>query len=247
MTRHFLVVGAQRCGTTWLHGLLAAHPQIAMARPGRPEPKAFLRADAVDLTTYRREFFAHATDEVAWGEKTTSYLESPGVPDRVAATLGRPRIVVQLRDPVRRAVSNWAFSRDHGLEDRPLDEALAADLTQPRSWDPAASSVSPFAYVSRGRYLEDLARWTDRFEVRVQLLEEMRADPHQVGELYDWLGVDPDFRPDLSTVPVHPSRTVTDEPDPRLLAQLREHYADSDAALAALLGRDLPWPTRRAA
>ncbi len=76
----------------------------------------------------------------------------------------------------------------------------------------------------------------------------MRADPDLVGELYDWLGVDADFRPDLSTIPVHPSEHVAEEPLPAdLLAQLREHYAASDAALATLLGRGLPWPTRRAA
>ena len=246
MTHHFLVVGAQRCGTTWLHGLLEAHPQIAMARPARPEPKVFWRPDPVDVDSYRRTFFAHATDELAWGEKSTSYLESPHVPDRVIATLGRPRIVVQLRDPVRRAVSNWAFSRDHGLEDRSLDEALETDLTGPRTWDPAVSSVSPFAYVSRGRYAEDLARWVGRFEVRVQLLEEMRSDPDRVAELYAWLGVDAGFRPDLATIGLHASEHPAAEPDPDLLARLREHYAESDAALAALLGRDLPWPTRGA-
>ena len=42
VTRHLLVIGAQRCGTTYLHDLLDAHPEIAMARPARPEPKVFL-------------------------------------------------------------------------------------------------------------------------------------------------------------------------------------------------------------
>lgn len=244
---HFLVIGAQRCGTTWLHDLLAAHPDIAMARPARPEPKVFLRPGPVGLQAYRTEFFGHATGERALGEKTTSYLESPEVPSRVATTLGRPQVVVQLRDPVRRAVSNWSFSRDHGLEQRPLAQALRADLAQPRRWDRQASSVSPFAYVSRGRYVEDLARWTDRFDVHVQFLEEMRAEPDRIGALYRWLGVDDGFRPDLAASRVNASSPVGDEPDPGLVEQLREHYADSDAALASLLRRDLPWPSGRAA
>ena len=51
MTRHFLIIGAQRCGTTFLHSLLDAHPYIAMARPSHPEPKVFLsdRSIAVGL------------------------------------------------------------------------------------------------------------------------------------------------------------------------------------------------------
>ena len=56
MAGHFLVVGAQRCGTTYLHDLLAAHPEIAMARPARPEPKAFLREEPPRADDYRAEF-----------------------------------------------------------------------------------------------------------------------------------------------------------------------------------------------
>ncbi|CAN5398434.1 sulfotransferase [soil metagenome] len=247
MSHHFLVIGAQRCGTTWLHDVLAGHPQIAMARPARPEPKAFLRPGTLDLDTYRSTFFGHATDERALGEKSTSYLESPDAPARVAASVGRPRIVVQLRDPVDRAVSNWSFSRDHGMEDRPLNEAVRADLTQPRPWDRATSSVSPFAYVTRGHYVRDLTRWTERFEVYVQFVTEVRAEPDRLSLLYRWLGVDERFRPHLDSVPTHPSSPTLDRLDPDLIEELREHYADSDAALSALLGRDLPWPVRQAA
>ncbi len=81
------VIGAQRCGTTYLHDLLAAHPQIAMARPARPEPKVFLlrraRRPGVGSGT-SDTYFAHATDETLLGEKSTSYLEYPEAADRAA-------------------------------------------------------------------------------------------------------------------------------------------------------------------
>lgn len=244
--RHFLVIGGQRCGTTWLHDRLAVHPQIAMARPARPEPKVFLAAEPVDPDDYRARFFGHADGATVLGEKSTSYLESEPVPDRVAAALGSPQVVVQLRDPVARAVSNWSFSRDHGLEDRPLAEALRANLAGPLPWDPAASSVSPFAYLERGRYATDLARWWGRFPVHVQFLEEQLAEPGRIGELLGWLGVDADVRPDVGERPVNASSPVGDDLDPGLVADLRRYFRDSDAALADLLGRDLPWRTRRA-
>ena len=241
MSRHFLVVGAQRCGTTYLHDLLAGHPQISMARPARPEPKVFLREGPVDADAYRAEYFGHAAPGDLLGEKSTSYLEVPGVPDRVAATLGAPKIVVQLRDPIARAVSNWSFSRDHGVEDRTLEEALRADLTTPREWDPGTSSVSPYAYVSRGRYAADVARWSEHFDVHVQFLEELLDDRDTIGELFDWLGVDGGVRPDVGDAPVNARSTSPGGLDPELAAELRDHYLDSDAALAQLLGRDLPW------
>jgi len=241
MSSHFLVVGAQRCGTTYLHDLLAAHPDIAMARPARPEPKVFLRDEPVDADDYRAEFFGHAGDARLLGEKSTSYLEVPDVPERVVDTLGTPRIVAQLRDPIARAVSNWSFSRDHGVEDRSLADALRADLAGPREWDRSVSSVSPYAYVARGRYADDLARWSRRFDIHVQFLEELLDDRDTIGNLYAWLGVDAATRPDVGAAPVNASSTETDELDDDLVADLRDHYRDSDAALAELLGRELPW------
>jgi hypothetical protein len=241
VTRHLLVVGAQRCGTTYLHDALAAHPEVAMARPVRPEPKVFLRPDPVDAATYVQEFFGHAGDAAVLGEKSTSYLEVPEVPDRVAGTLGSPQILVQLRDPVARAVSNWSFSRDHGVEPRSLAAALRADLAGEQEWDRTVSSVSPFAYVARGRYVDDLARWVGRFDVRVQFLEELLTDPGVTGDLYRWLGVDDSFRPPLGDDPVNASSTTPEPLGAELEAELREHYRDSDAALAELLGRALPW------
>ena len=80
MTRHFLVVGAQRSGTTWLHDRLAGHPGIAMARPATPEPKVFLSREPVDADDYRARFFGHAGPDALLGEKSTSYLESADRP-----------------------------------------------------------------------------------------------------------------------------------------------------------------------
>jgi hypothetical protein len=246
MRRHFLVVGAQRCGTTYLHDLLAGHPQVSMARPARPEPKVFLRERPPSADDYRAEFFGHAGPDDVLGEKSTSYLEVEGVPERVAAVLGRPGIVVQLRDPVARAVSNWSFSRDHGVERRPLEEALRADLGDPQEWDRTSSSVSPYAYVSRGRYAADLLRWREHFgdaAIHVQLLEDLLDDRDTIGGLYDWLGVDPDVRPDVGDAPVNASATESPDLDPGLLAELRDHYRESDEQVAELLGRELPWRT----
>ena len=58
--------------------------------------------------------------------------------------------------------------------------------------------MSPYAYLERGRYAEQLVPWLETFPglVRVQFLEDLVADPDVIGELYGWLGVDPTFRPD---------------------------------------------------
>jgi hypothetical protein len=199
VTRHLLVIGAQRCGTTYLHDQLAAHPQVAMARPQRPEPKVFLSDELAGRGRdwYLRTYFAHARDELVLGEKSTSYLEYPVAATRAAAVLGDPLILVQLRDPVDRACSHWAFSSDAGLEKRSLADALAANLAGPLPWDPTLTSVSPFAYLERGRYVDYLGPWLDRFgdDLTVLFLEETQARPEALAGLYAGLGVDAGFRP----------------------------------------------------
>jgi hypothetical protein len=244
-SQHFLVIGAQRCGTTYLHELLAGHPEIAMARPVRPEPKVFLTDEVVDrgVEWYDRTWFPHAGTARLLGEKSTSYLESPDAVARVSAVLGRPRILVQLRDPIERAVSNWGFSRAHAMEDRPVSEALACNLDGPLPWDPELTSVSPYAYLERGRYADYLAPWLDAFPdlVRVQFLEDLVEGPDSVGKLYDWLGVDADVRPASLGKRVNQGVGLEESLDDALVARLRDYFRDSDQALAELLGRELPW------
>ena len=101
--------------------------------------------------------------------------------------------------------------------------------------------MSPFAYLSRGRYAAAVAPWRELFgdDLRVQFLEELTGSAEHVTALFAWLG--------LSTpaaVPSEPSNdSAGDAPalDPELQARLRAHFAADDAALRDLTGRTLPW------
>lgn len=249
MTRHLLVVGAQRCGTTYLSAMLDAHPEIAMARPARPEPKAFMSADlaARGLEFYHSRYFSHATTESLLGEKSTSYLERADAAARAAVVLGRAEIVVLVRDPVARAVSNWRFSAGNSYDDRPLDLALTENLVGARPWDKARTSVSPYAYLERGRYADYLEPWYTAFpgSVHVRFFEDLVGpDSGRVlAGLYDALGVDPSVQPPCADQPVNGNAGQAPELDQALVDRLRAYFKDSDVRLAELLGRHLPWET----
>jgi hypothetical protein len=245
VTQHLLVIGAQRCGTTAVLSMLDAHPEITTARPSRPEPKVFLddQRAALGARWYRETYFAHAGDEALLAEKSTSYLEHPEAASRAAAVLGRAHVLVVLRDPVQRAISNWSFSTRHGLEERPLEVALRESLAGARPWDSSRTSVSPFAYLERGRYVDYLPAWFAAFPgtVHVRFLRELVEDDTAVPGLWRALGVAPD---------VGPRRLVDvenqSEGGPRVLSaelrgRLEEYYAPSNASLSAQLGRSLPW------
>lgn len=243
--RHVLLVGAQRCGTTYLGAALDAHPQITLCRPSRPEPKVFCNAElaARGHEWYDATWFAHARDERLLLDKSTSYLEDAGAPERAADVLGVPFVVVVLRDPVQRALSNWQFSTDHGLERRDVEEALRADLAGKQPWDPAATSVSPFAYLRRGRYADHLPPWTARFphSTHVVFLEELLSDPAVLTDLVGDLGAAPALTPAPAGQPVNQSSAARPVLGEELQGTLEEYFAASNAALADLLGRTLPW------
>ena len=246
MTRHLLVIGAQRCGTTYLQSLLEAHPEITMARPARPEPKVFLSDESVDRGRdwYRGTFFAHATDERLLGEKSTSYIEVPEAADRAYRVLGDDTVVLALlRDPVARAVSNWRFSTDNGLEERPLETALRENLDHAAEWDSASTSVSPFAYLERGRYEQHLEPWFAVFprNLRVVFLQDLLDRDEALGTLYEHLGVDPDFRPATREQLNESTEPISSLP-PDLVSAMRTYFHDHDLALSRRLGRRLPWP-----
>lgn len=246
MTRHLLVIGAQRCGTTYLQSLLEAHPEITMARPARPEPKVFLAEASVERGRdwYHRTFFGHATDERLLGEKSTSYIEVPKAADRARRVLGEDTLILALlRDPVARAVSNWRFSTDNGLEQRPLETALRENLDQAAEWDSAATSVSPFAYLERGRYEQHLEPWFAVFPTtaRVVFLQDLLDRDEALGTLYEQLDVDPDFRPATRERLNESTEPISSLPQD-LLHALRTYFHDHDVALSRRLGRRLPWP-----
>jgi hypothetical protein len=243
--RHLLVVGAQRCGTTYLSRALDAHPDLTMARPSPPEPKVFCdpALTARGVESYHRTWFAHARGEELLGDKSTSYLEDPQAPGRAAEVLGEPEVVVLLRHPVRRAVSHWRFSTANGFEDRDLEDALLADLHDDQPWDHRRSSVSPVAYLRRGRYAEQLAPWAAAFPAttHVLFLEELLADPEVLPGLVADLGLDPARMPASEAGVVNASAGDAPALDAGVTSTLEGYFQESNARLADQLGRPLPW------
>jgi hypothetical protein len=241
VTRHLVVVGAQRCGTTYLADALGAQPGVVLATPRRPEPKVFLDDEVVarGVEWYVETWFPHRGSARLLVEKSTSYLDHPASGERIERVLGRPLVLAQLRDPVARAISHWRFSSEHGVEDRPLESALIDSLTEERSWDRSRYSASPFAYLSRGRYAEALIPWMDRFgdRFRVLFLDEV-VSGKAVEDLFASLDLG---KARVETEPTNVSPGPAPTLEAGLVARLREYFAPSDQALIELLGRPLPW------
>ena len=237
-----VVIGAMKCGTTSLHSYLDAHPDVGMSQP--KELNFFFGPDVVDaddeatwtLGNWHRGtgwYAAHFDPARAVrGESSPGYT-SPSHPEsaaRMAAVVPTARLVYAVRDPVRRALSQYGHHRRQGTETRPPAEALL---------DPASQ------YVARGRYLERLAPFlaTGAFDGRITVVaqEELEAD---LGTPMRRLFADLDVDPDHWSPAVAARRNAAPEPapplDPHVHAALAEALRDDAERLRRFTGREFP-------
>lgn len=241
---HFFIVGAQRCGTTYLCHLLDEHPAIEMARPFRPEPKHFLRDVSVahGPSHYESSFFGKKPGALLRGEKSTSYMESPSAAKRISDWFPLARIVFVLRNPIERAISHYWFSVKNGLETLTMAEAFRREEERRHSFDPGQVSVSPFAYLSRGLYTNAIAMYEDFFpreNIAVLIYEEMVATIAPVQQLYSFLGVDPRFLPAATGRRINEGGYDSHDLPSELAEYVEGYFKESTARLAARTGRDL--------
>lgn len=179
---HFLIGGAPRSGTTWLHHALSRHPDVFLTTPIFPEPKFFLVDELYEkgLEHYARTWFADAPPGAVRGEKSTNYLESPVAARRIRQHLPEARLVFILREPADRAFNNWLWSRMNGVETEDFETALDLEEEREATVEPRLRYARPHALFSRGLYADLLAPWLALFS-REQILclryEDLGTDP----------------------------------------------------------------------
>ena len=174
----FLGLGTQKGGTTSLHQWLNTHPQVFL--PTCKEVHYF-DLQAKQAATWYAKHFQDARPEQLCGEITPFYLFHPDVPARIHAVVPEVRMIVLLRDPVERALSQVFHARKRGFEKLKLEEALEAESSRLQSGDP--ESLQKHSYVSRSHYLEQLNRYEKLFpkhQLLVLQSEQLFSNPETI-------------------------------------------------------------------
>ncbi len=160
----FLIIGAAKCATTWLQHSLTQTPAIYM--PG-PELHFFSREYDKGLAWYRDQF--EGCEQAALiGEKSNSYLTVPEAAQRIRDFAPNARLILQMRDPVQRAYSDYCMLFRRGEVTDRIEDYL----------NPAHAADQRF--LSDGRYAHHLARFYDLFPAEQILLlayEDIRRNP----------------------------------------------------------------------
>lgn len=243
--KHFFIGGAQRSGTTYTYHLCADHPQIEMAHPVKPEPKFFMNPTLVakGVDYYRAQYFGQKTDVLLYGEKSTSYIEVEYAAQQIAMHLPDAKFVFILRNPVERAISNYWFSHKNGFETLTLADAIYGEAARVANYDPSKISVSPYAYLQRGRYIDYLRmyeRYFDRRNIHVMVYEQVVDNPHAARDLYAFLGLDTSHVPatQFQVINANDNRPH-DDIDTPLATYMHDYFRASNAQLFEYLGYDI--------
>lgn len=202
---NFLVIGAEKAGTTWIHDRLRHHPDVFMSsvkelhyfnREGA-SAENISNGTTKDLEWYASHFQG-ADEERAIGEATPRYLCDPSAPSRIQRQLPEVKLIACLRYPVDRAYSHYWMAKGKKHTSQDFEEIV--DQRDSR-------------FIERGRYGKQLAQYLSFFD-RDQLLmliheEVFDAPSRSLNTICSFLDVDDTFFQGQSwvTEEVHPAST----------------------------------------
>jgi hypothetical protein len=260
----FLVIGAQRAGTSSLYRYLGEHPWVWPA--SRKETEYFSVRYDYGEDWYRAHFPLAVTRALtraigrgfASFEATPDYLFHPLAAERAARLVPGARIIVLLRDPVARAFSHYRHSVRLGRETLPFEEAIEREASRlegeaerlVRDCSYRASSYLTFSYQARGFYAEQLERWFRHYprdRVLVLRSEELFRDPAASLESIQSLLALPVSMPrafrNYSYEGPDGTHAARREPgiDPQTRDALAQLYAPHNRRLERLLGWTSSW------
>jgi hypothetical protein len=255
----FLIIGAQKSGTSSLYRYLAQHPQVRESVLKEVHYFDGGLEDGIDTHALGERWYrAHfpRRSEMAPGARTFEasplYLLHPLAAERIAALMPQVKLVAILRNPTDRALSHYFHNvRNNALrafkEDLPPGAAMDAEAARLADvlarGDYKSEAYRAYTYKARGRYLEQLQRYMDRFPAENLLVlsaEDLFADPAGLmGRLTDFLGLDRSRTGlDFKAMNVGSNREAVDE---GVRAAIDAYFAPHNRALYAALGRDFGW------
>ncbi len=164
---HFLGIGAQKGGTTTLYQILKPHPEVFL--PDNKEIHYFTKSYNHGEDWYTNQFEKAQPGQLR-GEITPYYLFHEEVPKRIHIFKSDIKLIILLRDPVERSLSQYFHSVRLGLEDLPIEEAISAEKKRLEDSSKVIKipggrhfSHQEHSYISRSRYEIQIERYFSLF------------------------------------------------------------------------------------
>jgi len=252
----FLIIGAQKCGTTSLYNYLIQHPSISPSF--EKEVRYFNNHYEKGVNWYRAHFptkmhsalmsWRHGTRQLT-GEGEPSYLPNPVAPQRVLDLRPDARLIVMLRNPVDRAYSHYQHRFTRNRETRAFEEVVRTDKeTLKDGWDGLPKGDFKrlgnfhYSYLPRGFYVNQIEAWMAVFPKEQFLFikaEDFFADRQNVfDDVLSFLRL-PGYR--LEQSKRHNMGSYTQPMSIELREDLLEYFRPHNQRLQETLGWDGTW------
>ncbi|MEM9347272.1 MAG: sulfotransferase [Planctomycetota bacterium] len=188
-TLDFVVIGAQKAGSTFIMQCLQDHPDIYMPNGETP---FFQGPDySPDRLCVLEEIVRAAKPNQIRGIKRPNYLGEPEVPARISRHFPHIKIIAVLRNPVSRAISAYFhFLRAGHIPLLPVNEGLRMILSHKLDTQyPLSSTILTY-----GLYDQHVARYAEYFseeQTKIIVFDDVINHPESsVQDLYRFLGID---------------------------------------------------------
>jgi hypothetical protein len=252
---HFILIGAQKSGTSSVFSYLKQHPQIL--RPIFKEPYFFDRHYHRGLGWYGSNFPSQRTidrrnDRLGRPhltfEATATYIFDEKVPNRIARDLKTRKFILLLRNPVERVISAYWHAHRLGVESRSLAQVVDDDMRRYRSElagvtdnSLSALALSRPSFLKRGIYHEAVARWQSVFSPQDLLVlqsESLFAEPAAaMTRIFDFLDI-----PQPGHIDYAPQNVGRyDDRDAQVRELLREFYRPHNQRLNSISRTQFDW------
>lgn len=250
----FLIIGAQKAGTSALYAMLGQHPQIVTVAAKELGFFSGRSGQYTNSTAYHSVFpLPHRlTAGKITGEATPEYLFFPECPQRIYEYASDMKLIAILREPVARAFSGWnmyrRFSQSYYppyrelVEHRAFTTALMDEMTAiEQSGTYHNPQSAPYHYVGRGMYAPQLRGYFHHFR-RDNLLvlghhDLLHNSESCLSVVCQFLELD-SFNFQVERKNVSRYESAIPETAVRLL---QDFYAPHNNALFQLLGKELDW------
>lgn len=195
----FIVIGAQKCATSWMYYCLQDHPEILLPN------------DKIEHAYYGSELFQRQGEEWYFSrftEKKGSRFQGEVAVDYIYDTQAakylydkdqNPKIIASIRNPVDRLISSYYWLiRKNKLPNIPIDKGIEEILDQSIGFHNKIDGPLE-EIVRRGCYgpqLESYLQYFDKQQILVFLYENIKTDsPTAIKRMYEFLEVDSNFVP----------------------------------------------------
>ena len=188
MKPNLFVVGAPKCGTTFLYEKLQSHPDLFF-----PKIKElnYFSLEQLNKASYYKDYKVNSLDkylrfyDTAKNQKylidaSVSYFTFDDIPAKIKEFNPEAKIIMLVRNPYKRCYSHYLMDQRMGYAKKPLQEYLADE-----------KSFHYRQYIGNSKYYEQLKKYQHYFKPENIFIIELERFEADFNKIFNFLKIDP--------------------------------------------------------